>query len=52
MAGVAQSFCLELPPGDKDKGFGMADAAILPMARQIYEGLKVFTRYAKKPLSQ
>lgn len=52
VAGVKQSYCLELPPGTTDEGFGVSNEAILPLARQTYEGLKVFAKYAKKPLSQ
>ncbi|XP_034246473.1 carboxypeptidase B-like [Thrips palmi] len=52
VAGVKQSFCLELPPGATHEGFGVNDADILPLSRRAFEGLKVFARYAKKPLSQ
>lgn len=54
VAGVAQSFCMELPAGGRDalEGFGVPTTRILPISTQVFEALKVFAKYAKKPLTQ
>ncbi|XP_026286662.1 carboxypeptidase B-like [Frankliniella occidentalis] len=54
VAGVAQTFCLELPPGgdSKQEGFAVPTSEILPISQQVFQGLKVFAKYASKPLTQ
>ncbi|XP_034239854.1 carboxypeptidase B-like [Thrips palmi] len=54
VAGVAQSFCMELPAGgpDKQQGFAVPPSSILATSKQTLGALKVFVKYAKKPLSQ
>jgi len=45
-AGVAQSFTIELPFGGPG-GFDMPPADIAKTVKQVFEGLKVFAKYAK-----
>lgn len=54
VAGVAQSFCVELPAGgpDAQEGFAVPTSSILPISKQVFEAMKVFAKYAKNPLTQ
>ncbi|KAK3927134.1 Carboxypeptidase B [Frankliniella fusca] len=54
VAGVAQTFCIELPSGGdaKEEGFAIPKSRILPISQQLFEGLKVFAKYTSKPLTE
>ncbi|XP_034240050.1 uncharacterized protein LOC117644586 isoform X2 [Thrips palmi] len=54
VAGVAQSFCMELPAGgpDKQQGFAVPPSSILPISKEVLGAMKVFVKYTTKPLSQ
>ena len=49
VAGVAQSFCVEMPPGGPNE-FDPPASQILIVAKQAFQAFTVLAKYAKHPL--